>query len=179
MHRSYEKLLAPRDLGQPAGRRAVRAWRHWRCHHRRTSSVDPGSKAQREQEKKHWASLRWCPSILTGFLVVQTQLEIAGKGALECRPQGSPFRVQSRGGDKEKNREVRGRSGKPPHPARSLLSLSPPERVFWGWLVVSWFSSLLECQLHKDRDLSSCNLGTTPALGNVPGTGQILHNCIK
>lgn len=94
-----------------------------------------------------------------------TQLEIAGKGALECRPQGSPFRVQSRGGGKEKNRG-QGKKWKTVTPSLSLLSLSPPERVFfWGWLVVSWFSSLLECQLHKDRDLSSCNLGTTPSTG--------------
>lgn len=31
-----------------------------------------------------------------------------------------------------------------------LLSLSAPKRAFFlGWLVVSWFSSLLQCQLHR------------------------------
>ena len=60
------------------------------------------------------------------------------------------------------------------------LSLSPPGRVsFFGWLAVSQFPSLLERQLHKDGDLSSCHSGPAPALGKVPGRGQVSHNSIK
>lgn len=97
---------------------------------------------------------------------------------MECRPQGSPFKSTEEGA---KNRiEVGEEAENRAHLVLPLLSLSPSERVlFFGWLVVSWFSSLLERQLHKDRDLSSCHSGPSPALGKVPGRGQVFHNSIK
>ena len=87
--------------------------------------------------------------------------------------------MQSRGGGEEQNRG-QGKKWKldTAHVAFVELIGTLKSLLFGlaGCLLVLFSIAMSAPQ---DRDLSSCHLGPAPALGKVPGTGQVLHNSIK